>query len=110
MNDTAAAFLPTGYERLAPEERRQLAFGDLARSAGEVADAVLLVASASIATRHRLAEAQTRVLLAGDADDPTPAKCDVIRERAVLASLGDRSRALRQLSSILQSLLKAGSL
>lgn len=109
MDDTAAAFSPTAYERLSPQERRALDFGALARSAGEVADTVLEVAAASIATRKRLVEAQVRVLvLVGGAQ--TTAKCEALVERATLAALGDRGRALKLLSSILQSLLRSQNL
>lgn len=111
MNDTAtvsAAFLPIAFERLSPEERRSADAYTLAAALADTADAALAVAAASIDTRRRLVEALTRTVYAdGDRDALRSAKADALRERSVLASLGDRGRALRQLSSILQTLLRS---
>lgn len=107
---TGAAFRVIPYEELEPEERRTASAHTLATALADCADAALAIASASIAARQRLVEALVRTVTLPRDDPRFPdAKCTVLEARAMLGMLADRSRALRLLSSVLQTLLRSAA-
>jgi len=96
-------------ERLSADELNALAAHEQAHALNEIMAEMARVGNEAIKARNRLARARQSLVLA-DREDPASKdlrKSEVIAAQAVLDNLRERSRTLRELKSILQTLLRS---
>ena len=93
-------------ERLTADEVRTMDLRAQVDSLADVITATLALGRELITARTKLAHAQIAALR----EPSTETKSAVLMNKAILDTLGIRARTLRQMCSILQSLIRAASI
>ena len=97
-------------ERLSPDELAALSAYDIGVALNEVVATIGVCLRQTRGARDRIMNAKIAALRASDADALVDAKADRIIAETELQHIRDRASALRQWSSILQSLLRAANI
>jgi len=97
----------TSIEALTPKELQALSGYEMASALNELIAEMSEIGREAISARIQLAKAKKAVLRAGSREAAIEAKADAIDAQAVLDTYRDRARTLRDLRSILQTLIRA---
>jgi len=97
----------TSIEALTPKELQALSAWEQASALNELIAELSEVGREAISARIQLTKAKNAVLRAGSREAAIEAKCAVNEAQTVLDTYKDRARTIRDLKSIVQTLIRA---